>query len=74
MQIGVEPMEGGSGRKLNVPGFLRYLDQEKFRLTETIYVSCTKAGKLLYCDVKAKCPQMRELGNTQTVADDEWQH
>jgi hypothetical protein len=61
LKIGVEPMEGGGGRKLNVPGFLSYLDQEKFRLAETIYIPCAKADKLLYCDVKAKCPQMREL-------------
>jgi hypothetical protein len=37
------------------------LDQEKFRLAETIYVPCTKAEKLLYCEVKAECPRMREL-------------
>jgi hypothetical protein len=37
LKIGVEPMEGGGGRKLNVPEFLSYLDQEKFRLAETVY-------------------------------------
>jgi hypothetical protein len=31
LKIGVELMEGGDGRKLNVSGFLSYLDQEKFR-------------------------------------------
>jgi hypothetical protein len=36
LKIGVEPMEGGGGRKLNVTGFLSYLDQEKFRLAETV--------------------------------------
>ncbi len=55
------PMEGGSGRKLNVTGFLSYLDQEKFRLAETIYVPRTKSEMLLYCEVKAKYPRMREL-------------
>ena len=59
LKIGVELMEGGDGRKLNVSGFLSYLDQEKFRLAETIYVPCGKADKLFYCDVKAKCPRMR---------------
>ena len=54
-------MEGGGVRKLNVTGFLSFLDQEKFRLAETIYVPCTKAEKLLYCEVKAECPRMREL-------------
>jgi hypothetical protein len=49
-------MEGGGGRKLIVPRFLSYLDQEKFRLAETIYVPCAKADKLLCCDVKVKCP------------------
>jgi hypothetical protein len=32
LKIGVEPMEGGGGKKLNVTGCLSYLDQEKFRL------------------------------------------
>ncbi len=76
LMIVVEPMEGVGGRKLNVPGFLSYSDQEKFRLAETIYVPCAKADKLLYCDVKVKCPRMRELihgqwlmmnGNTEFV-------
>ncbi len=40
LKIGVEPMEGGGGRKLNVTGFLSYLDQEKFRLAETVHVPC----------------------------------
>jgi hypothetical protein len=50
-------MEGGGGRKMNVPGFLSYLDQEKFRLAETIYVPCAKADKLLYCDVRQNAPE-----------------
>ena len=41
-------MEGGGERKLNVTGFLSYLDQKKFKLAETIYVLCAKAEKLLY--------------------------
>ena len=65
LNIGVKPMEGGDGRKLNVSGFLSYLDQEKFRLAETIYVPCGKADKLFYCDVKAKCPRMRLLIHRQ---------
>ncbi len=68
---------------MNVPGFLSYLDQEKFRLAETIYVPCAKADKLLYCDVEAKCPQMRELihgqwlmmnGNTELVEEGQSHH
>jgi hypothetical protein len=58
LKIGVEPKEGGGGRKLNVTGFLSYLDQDKFRLAETIYVPCAKSDKLLYCEVKAKCPRI----------------
>ncbi len=42
LKIGVEPMEGGGGRKLNVTGFLSYLDQEKFRFAETIYFHAQK--------------------------------
>ncbi len=76
-------MEGGGGRKLNVIGFLSYLNQEKFRLAETIYVPCAKAEKLFYCDAKAKCPRMRELihgqwlmmnGNTEFVEEGQSQH
>jgi len=47
LKIGVEPMEGGVERKLNVAGFLSYLDHEKFRLAETIYVPCTKSNTLV---------------------------
>ncbi len=47
---------GRREERLNVTGFLSYLDQEKIRLAETIYVPCAKAEKLFYCDVKAKCP------------------
>ena len=61
LKIGVEPMEGGGERKLNVAGFLSYLDHEKFRLAETIYVPCAKSDKLLCCEVKEKCPRMRDL-------------
>ena len=83
LKIGVEPMEGGVGRKLNVSGFLSYLDQDKFRLAETIYVPCTKMKKLFYCEVKAKCPRMRLLihrqwlmmnGNTEFVAEGQSNH
>jgi hypothetical protein len=83
LRIGVEPMEGGDGRKLNVSGFLSYLDQEKLRLAETIYVPCAKAEKLFYCEVKAKCPRMRLLihrqwlmmnGNTEFVAEGQSNH
>jgi len=35
--IGIAPMEGGRQRKLNVTGFLSYLDEQvKFRLAERI--------------------------------------
>ena len=47
--IGVAPMEGGSKRKLNVTGFLSYLEEQvKFRSAERIYVPCgLKTDKLL---------------------------
>ncbi len=41
LKIGVELMEEGDGRKLNVSRFLSYLDQEKFRVAETTYVPCS---------------------------------
>jgi hypothetical protein len=83
LKIGVGLMEEGDGRKLNVSGFLSYLDQEKFQLAETIYVPCGKADKLLYCEVKARCPRMRLLihrqwlmmnGNTKFVVEGQSNH
>jgi hypothetical protein len=83
LKIGVELMEGGDERKLNVCRFLSYLDQEKFWLAETVYVPCGKADKLFYCDVKAKCPRMRLLihrqwlmmnGNTDFVVEGQSNH
>jgi hypothetical protein len=83
LKIGVELMERGDERKLNVSGFLSYLDQEKFRSAERIYVPCGKADKLFYCDVKAKCPRMRLLihrqwlmmnGNSEFVVEGQSNH
>jgi hypothetical protein len=74
---------GGSWEKKECYWILSYLDQEKFRLAEAIYVPCAKAEKLFYCDVKAKCPRMRELihgqwlmmnGNTEFVEDGQSHH
>lgn len=62
--IGVASMEGGSKRKLNVTGlFLSYLEEQvKFRSAERIYVPCRlKTDKLLYSDVRQRCPQMTAL-------------
>ncbi len=79
LKIGVELMEGGDGRKLNVSGIFSYLDQEKFWLAEMIYVPCGKADN----DVKAKCPRMRLLipwqwlmmnGNTEFVVEGQSNH
>jgi hypothetical protein len=61
LKIGVELIEGGDGRKLNVSGFLSYLDQEKFWLAEMICVPYGNVDKLFYCDVKVKFPRMRLL-------------
>jgi hypothetical protein len=83
LKTGVELMEGGDGRKLNVSGFLSYLDQENFRLAKPIHVPCGKADTLFYCDVKAKCPRMRLLihrqwlmmnGNTEFVVEGQSNH
>ncbi len=57
LKIGVEPMEGGDGRKLNVPGFLSYLDQEKFRLAETIYVPCAKLTSYHTVMIRQNAPE-----------------
>ena len=44
-------------------GFLSYLEEQvKFRSAERIYVSCgLKTDKLLYSDVRLRCPQMTAL-------------
>jgi hypothetical protein len=61
--IGIAPMEGGCQRKLNVTGFLRYLEQQvKFRFADRIYVPCgLKTEKLFYSEVRLRCEQMTEL-------------
>jgi hypothetical protein len=61
--IGIAPMEGGRQRKLNVTGFLHYLDEQvKFRFAERIYVPCgLKTNKLFYIEVRMRCPQMTAL-------------
>ena len=83
--IGVAPMEGGSKRKLNVTWFLSYLEEQvKFRSAEQIYVPCgLKTDKLLYSDVRQRCPQMTALihdkwikidGNTEYVLEGQSRH
>ncbi len=57
--IGLMPTGGFGERKLNVRGFLSYLDQDDgFRLATTIYFSYGKADRLCYSNVKARCPAM----------------
>jgi hypothetical protein len=82
-KIGITPMKGGRDRKLNVPGFLTYLNQDKFRFADTINVPCGKAEKLLYSEVKLKCPAMQKLihytwlktdGNMENVQEGQSRH
>jgi len=70
--IGIVPMEGGCQRKLNVTGFLSYLDEQvKFGFAERIYVPCgLKTDKLFYSEVKLKCPQMTALINDKWIKTD----
>ena len=70
--IGIAPMEGGSRRKLNVTGFLSYLDEQvKFRFAERIYVPCgLKTDKLFYSDVRLRCPQMTALIHDKWIKTD----
>jgi hypothetical protein len=56
------PTLGFSDRKLNIDEFLSYLaEDDRFRSATTIYVLCGKAERLLYRDVKARCPAMTKL-------------
>ncbi len=60
--IGLMPTRGFCERKLNVRGFLSYLDQDdRLRLATTIYVPCGKADRFYYRDVKARCSAMTTL-------------
>ena len=70
--IGIAPMEGGRKRKLNVTGFLSYLDEQvKFRFAERIYVPCgLKTDKLFYSDVRLRCPQMTALIHDKWIKTD----
>jgi hypothetical protein len=68
------PTQGFCERKLNVSEFLSYLEQDdRFWSATTVYVPCGKADRLYYRDVKAICPAMTTLINTQDLAYDEWQ-
>jgi hypothetical protein len=56
------PTQGFCERKLNVSGFLSYLEQDdRFWSATTVYVPCGKADRLYYRDVKAICPAMTTL-------------
>jgi hypothetical protein len=70
--IGIAPMEGRGQKKLNVTGFLGYLDEQvKFRFAERIYVPCgLKTDKLFYSEVRLKCPQMTALIHDKWIKTD----
>jgi hypothetical protein len=78
------PTQGFCERKLNVSGFLSYLEQDdRFRSATTVYVPCGKADRLYYRDVKAKCPAMTTLiqrtwlmmnGNLEYVLEGQGRH
>jgi hypothetical protein len=55
-KIGLMPTGGFCERKLNIGGFLSYLDQDdRFRLATTIYVPCGKADRVQRCKGKMTC-------------------
>ncbi len=69
---------------MNVSGLLSYLEQDdKFWSATTVYVSCGKADRLYYRDVKAICPAMTTLihrtwlmmnGNLEYVLEGQGRH
>ena len=73
LKIGLEPMEGGGGRKLNVNGFLSYLDQEKFRVGWDSLCSMCEIWQTIVLWGEGKMPQNERI-NPQQVADDDWHH
>jgi hypothetical protein len=66
-------MEGGGGRKLNVNGFLSYLDQEKFRVGWDSLCSMCEIWQTIVLWGEGKMPQNERI-NPQQVADDDWHH
>ncbi len=83
-KIGLMPTQGFCERKLNVSGFLIYLEQDdRFWSVTTIYVPCGKAERLYHRDVKAICPAMIKLihrtwlmmnGNLEYVLEGQGRH
>jgi hypothetical protein len=83
-KIGLMPTQGFCERKLNVSGFLSYLEQDdRFWSATTVYVPCGKADRLYYRDVKAICPAMTTLihrtwlmmnGNLEYVLEGQGRH
>jgi hypothetical protein len=55
------PMDGDAKRRLNVGAFLRYLQMEKFRSVQCIFIPCRKTKGLLVKDMKQVCPSVQTI-------------
>ena len=54
--IGITKMDGGENRKLDVDGFLRYLQFEKFLHMQCIFIPCGRTKGLFLEDIRRVCP------------------
>jgi hypothetical protein len=64
--IGKVPMDGGAQHRLNVGAFLHYLQSERFRNMQCIFIPCGKTKGLLVNDIKQACPSV------QTIVHSKW--
>ncbi len=60
------PMDGGKECRLNIGAFLHYLQLEKFRNEQCIFIPCRKTKGLLVNDIRQVCPSV------QTIVHSKW--
>jgi hypothetical protein len=64
--IGKVSMDGGAERRLNIGGFLRFLQSEHFINVQCIFLHCGKTKGLFMNEIKRACPSV------QTIAHSKW--
>ncbi len=64
--IGKGPMDGGAEHRLNVGGFLHFLQSEHFRNVQCIFIPWGKTKGLFVNDIKRACPSV------QTIVHSKW--
>jgi hypothetical protein len=81
--FGKVPMDGGAERRLNIGAFLRFLQLERFRNVQCIFMPCGKTKGLFVNDIKQACPSVQTIfhskwlminGSMEEIQEGEGQH